>query len=93
MLGSSSGYPYGGFTPGWSDTDLNRKVVARTVAKPFVLDGLGLSLSEKQIPQVVENLGSGDKSREVLEMAALRVKHTVRELVSQRFANQAIGSA
>ena len=81
MLGSTTGYPYGGFTPGWSDTDLNRKVVARTVAKPctkpFVLDGLGLSLSEKQIPQVVENLGSGDKSREVLEMAALRVKQAL----------------
>ena len=47
------------------------------MTKPFVLDGLGLFLSEKQIPQVVENLGSGDKSREVLEMAALRVKQAL----------------
>jgi hypothetical protein len=81
MLGSSSGYPYGGFTPGWSDTDLNRNVVGadrgKTVTKPFVLDGLGLSLSEKQIPQVVENLRSGDKSREALEMVALRVKQAL----------------
>jgi hypothetical protein len=49
----------------------------KTVTKPFVLDGLGLSLSEKQIPQVVENLGSGDKPRGALEMVALRVKQAL----------------
>jgi hypothetical protein len=31
-------------------------------------------LSEKQIPQVVENPESGDDSREALETVALRVK-------------------
>jgi len=34
--------------------------------------GLGLPLSEKQIPQVVENLESGAKPKEALETAALR---------------------
>jgi hypothetical protein len=29
-------------------------------------------LSEKQIPQIVENLKSGDKPKEALETAALR---------------------
>jgi hypothetical protein len=42
------------------------------VTKPVVLSLLGLPLSEKQIPQVVENLESGGKSIEALEMAALR---------------------
>jgi hypothetical protein len=37
------------------------------VTKPFVLDGLGLSSSEEQIPQVVETLESGGKPREALE--------------------------
>ena len=44
----------------------------KTVTKRFMLSGLGLRLSEKQIPQLVENLESGDKAREVLETVALR---------------------
>jgi hypothetical protein len=38
----------------------------RTVAKPRLLKLLGLPLSEKQIPQVVEILESGGKSKEAL---------------------------
>jgi hypothetical protein len=41
----------------------------KTVTKPVVLSQLELPLSEKQIPQVVENLESGGKSREALETA------------------------
>jgi hypothetical protein len=41
----------------------------RTVTKPLALSLLGLPLSEKQIPQVVENLESGGKSIEALETA------------------------
>jgi hypothetical protein len=41
----------------------------KTVTKPLALSRLGLPLSEKQIPQVVENLESGGKSREALETA------------------------
>ena len=44
----------------------------KTVTKPLALRLLGLPLSEKQIPQVVENLESGGKSKEALETAALR---------------------
>jgi hypothetical protein len=33
----------------------------KTVTKPLPLSVLGLALSEKQIPQVVEKLESGDK--------------------------------
>ena len=44
----------------------------KTVTKPLTLSGLGLSLSEKQIPQVVENLESGGKPKEALEAVALR---------------------
>jgi hypothetical protein len=48
-----------------------------TVTKRFALRGLGLFLSEKQIPQVVENLENGDKSREALETGTLRVKQAL----------------
>jgi hypothetical protein len=44
----------------------------KTVTKPLPLSRLGLPLSEKQIPQVVENLESGGKPKEALETAALR---------------------
>ena len=44
----------------------------KTVPKPLPLSPLGLALSEKQIPQVVENLESGGKPKEALERAALR---------------------
>jgi hypothetical protein len=47
------------------------------VTKPFALSGLGLLLSEKQIPQVVENLESGDKSGEALETVALLVRQAL----------------
>jgi hypothetical protein len=41
----------------------------KTVTKPLQLKRLELPLSEKQIPQVVENLESGGKTREALETA------------------------
>ena len=41
----------------------------KTVTKPLALSRLGLPLSEKQIPQVVENYESGGKSKEALETA------------------------
>ena len=44
----------------------------KTVTKPGSLSPLGLALSEKQIPQVVENLGSGDKRKEALERVVMR---------------------
>ena len=47
-------------------------VRSKTVTKPLALKQLELPLSEKQIPQVVENLGSGDKPKEALERAELR---------------------
>jgi hypothetical protein len=47
------------------------------VTKPLALSRLGLPLSEKQIPQVVENLESGDKSREALETVALLVRQAL----------------
>jgi hypothetical protein len=36
------------------------------VTKPLGLNLLGLALSEKQIPQVVETLESGGKSKEAM---------------------------
>ena len=39
---------------------------------------MGLPLSEKQIPQVVENLENGDESREALETGTLRVKQALK---------------
>ena len=44
----------------------------KTVTKPLPLSRLGLPLSEKQIPQVVENLESGGKPNEALERVAMR---------------------
>jgi hypothetical protein len=49
----------------------------KTVTKPLGLKGLGLPLSEKQIPQVVENLNSGRKPREALETAAVLVRQAL----------------
>ena len=40
--------------------------------KPSLLRLLGLLLSEKQIPQVVEKLENGDEPKEALERAVLR---------------------
>ena len=42
------------------------------MTKPLALRRLGLPLSEKQIPQVVENLKSGGKPKEALERVAMR---------------------
>ena len=42
------------------------------MTKPLVLSLLGLPLSEKQIPQVVENIENGWKSRQALERAGVR---------------------
>jgi len=44
----------------------------KTVTKLVRLIALGLPLSEKQIPQVIENLESGDKPKEVLERTVMR---------------------
>jgi hypothetical protein len=41
----------------------------KTATKPLALSRLGLPLSEKQIPQVIENLESGGKPKEALETA------------------------
>jgi hypothetical protein len=42
------------------------------VTKLLVLSLLGLPLSEKQIPQVVENFESGGKPKEALEWTVMR---------------------
>jgi len=44
----------------------------KTVTKPLPLSPLGLPMSEKQIPQVIENFESGDKRKEALERAVMR---------------------
>ena len=49
----------------------------KTVTKPLALGRLGLPLSEKQIPQVVEILESGGKSKEALETTALRPRQMI----------------
>ena len=51
---------------------MTRKYRGKTVTKPRLLIGLGLPLSEKQIPQVVENLKSGGKPKETLERTVMR---------------------
>jgi hypothetical protein len=38
---------------------------------------LGLALSGKQIPQIVENIESGNKAKEALEPVALSVKQAL----------------
>jgi len=44
----------------------------KTVTKLVGLIALGLPLSEKQIPQVIEKLESGDKPKEDLERTVMR---------------------
>src|ERR1700686_3132030 len=61
--------------------------LGKTVTKPLPLSRLGLPLSEKQIPQVVENLESGGKPKEALERVAMRPRQ-VRDL---RFENTCFG--
>jgi hypothetical protein len=72
----------GGFDPNpstLSTSEANGLPVDRgkTVTKSFALSDLGLLLSEKQIPQVVENLESGDESGEALETVALLVRQAL----------------
>ena len=45
---------------------------AKTVQKPIGLQVLRLALSEKQIPQTVENIRSAENSREPLERVTMR---------------------
>jgi hypothetical protein len=49
----------------------------KTVTKSLALSLLGLPLSEKQIPQVIEKYESGEKPKEALERAAVRVKQAL----------------
>ncbi len=49
----------------------------KTVSKPLPLSCLGLALSEKQIPQIVESLESGYELKEALETIAVRVKQAL----------------
>lgn len=49
----------------------------RTVTKPAALKELEKSSSEKQIPQIVENLKSGANQKENLEPVTLRVKQAL----------------
>ena len=49
----------------------------KTVTKPLALRELGKASSEKQIPQVVENLESGCNQKEALETNTLRVKQAL----------------
>ena len=44
----------------------------KTVTKLDGLIALGLPLSEKQIPQVIENLESGGKTKEGLDRTVMR---------------------
>jgi hypothetical protein len=67
-------------TGGWSvvcvlDDRLNGGVETdrgKTVTKPLPVEPTWVAFEQKQIPQVVENLESGGKSKEALETAALR---------------------
>jgi hypothetical protein len=47
------------------------------VTKPLASNGLGLPSSEKQMPQVVENLDSGGKPREALETVEVLVRQAL----------------
>ena len=49
----------------------------RTVTKPVALRELEKASSEKQIPQVVENLESGGNQKKSLEPVTLRVKQAL----------------
>jgi hypothetical protein len=58
------------FVQGQSPTHACR--CTRTVPKPIELEVLGLALSEKQIPQIVENNQSGNERMEPLEATGVR---------------------
>jgi hypothetical protein len=47
------------------------------VTKPLLLKPLGLPFSEKQTPQVVENIENGWNSKEALEQAVMRLKQAL----------------
>jgi hypothetical protein len=51
--------------------------IRKTPTKPLALSLLELPLSEKQIPQVIEKHESGEKPKEALERAAVRVKRAL----------------
>ena len=60
-----------------SETHVSSSLISRadrgkTVTESLALSWLGLLLSERQIPQVVEILESGVEPKEALEMAVLR---------------------
>ncbi len=57
-----------GISEGWNENSDRGK----TVTKPSPLKWLGLPLSEKQIPQVIENVESGDKRKETSERTVMR---------------------
>jgi hypothetical protein len=56
---------------------LGSDIMSRPWQNPSRWSRLGLPLSAKQIPQVVESFESGDESREALDTVALRVKHHI----------------
>jgi hypothetical protein len=49
----------------------NKLSCARTVPKPYLFSALGIALSEKQIPQVVENIENSCVRMEALERVAV----------------------
>jgi hypothetical protein len=55
-----------------SESRWSMKDRGKTVTKPGPLSPLGLALSEKQIPQVIEKPESGDKRKEALERVVMR---------------------
>jgi hypothetical protein len=61
----------------------------KTVTKPSLLRLLGLLLSEKQIPQVVENLEIGDKPKEALETVGLRPRKDLEKRKVYKLVNKA----
>ena len=60
----------------WFSDITGERTRGKTVTKPCVLNGLGLPLNEKQIPQV-ENLDSGGKPREALETVGVLVRQAL----------------
>jgi hypothetical protein len=81
MLGSSSGYPHGGFTPGWSGTDLNHKVVRgpwQNRDKTLRVGRAWVVFERKaDSPKFVENLESGGKPREAWEAVVVLVRQAL----------------
>jgi len=57
----------------------SRLLQCKTVAKPLSLSRLGLRLSGKKIPQVVEKFESGVKPKELLERVVMRPRQVNRQ--------------